>query len=347
MMVVVLMHALPALESSGATIRVERERLVHDRRVDAILDLTLGKVRARFAVVEKRRAPYPNELPKLESTRRSLTDVGSPMLVVPFVGDALGAALTTAGWSWADAAGNFDLRSDQLVLRQRSTAAPPRTKASRLPQGSGSLAIIRALIALPHGTDEDWGVTAIADHVGVSQPRASQVLHRLLDLKLVTRTPQRRWLPDREALLDRFLSEYRGPGGSERYLYSLEPPNEVAVSAARQTSDQTSLAVSADVGPDLLLGWRRPSVVILYTRQPPDLDRLGLVDAQGRHDANVIVRIPDDASVFPTHLLVGEIGDVEVPLADPTQQIWDLQDLGGADRLEAAGRLRTWLLDLP
>lgn len=347
MIMLMLLQVLSVLEAAGATVRVERERRVDDRRIDAILDLTLGKVRAKFAIDEKRRAPYPNELPKLEPMRTSLTEVGTPMLVVPFVAEALGAALTTAGWSWADAAGNFDLRSDQLVMRQRSTTTPPRTKASRLPQGSGSLAIIRTLIALRRETDEDSGATAIAGRVGVSQPRASQVLHRLLDLKLVTRTPQRRWSPDREALLDRFLSEYRGPGGSERYLYSLDPPNEVAARAAREMSDQTSLAVSADVGPDLLLGWRRPSVVILYMRQPPDLDRLGLVDAHGRHDANVIIRIPDDTSVFPTHLLVGEIGGVEVPLADPTQQLWDLQDLGGADRSEAAGRLRAWLLDLP
>ena len=64
------------------------------------------------------------------------------MLVVPFVPEPLGTALTQAGWSWADAAGNFDLRADNLVLRQRSTATRPRGKASRLPQGSGSLAII-------------------------------------------------------------------------------------------------------------------------------------------------------------------------------------------------------------
>ncbi|MBK5224226.1 MAG: hypothetical protein JJE52_15410 [Acidimicrobiia bacterium] len=180
----------------------------------------------------------------------------------------------------------------------------------------------------------------------MSQPRASQVLRRLLELDLVTRTPQGRWLPDREALLDRFLSEYRGPGGSERNLYSLDPPNEVAARAAQQTEER-SLAVSADVGPDLVLAWRRPSVVILYVRQLLDLDRLGLVDAQGRHDANVIVRNPDDVSVFPTHPLVADVDGVDVPLADPTQQVWDLHDLGGADRLEAAGRLREWLLNRP
>ncbi len=199
---------------------------------------------------------------------------------------------------------------------------------------------------MPIRSHEVPGVTALANQVGVSQPRASQVLRRLLELDLVTRSPEGRWLPDREALLDRFLSEYRGPGGSGRYLYSLDPPNEVAARAAQQI-DERSLAVSADVGPDLLLAWRRPTVVILYARQVLDVGQLGLVDAQGRHDANVIVRTPDDASVFPTHLLVADVGGVEVPLADPTQQLWDLHDLGGADRLEAAGRLREWLLNRP
>jgi hypothetical protein len=33
-----------------------------------------------------------------------------------------------------------------------------------------------------------------------------------------------------------------------------------------------------------------------------------------------------------------------VPLADPSQMLWDLQALGGTDRWEAAGRLREWLL---
>jgi DNA-binding transcriptional ArsR family regulator len=262
------------------------------------------------------------------------------------VSEPLGTALTQAGWSWADAAGNFDLRADNLVLRQRSMTARPRTRASRLPQGSGSLAILRALVGFPRGTNEESGATAIANQVGVSQPRASQVLRRLLELELVTRSPEGRWLPNREALLDRFLAEYRGPGGSERYLYSLDPPNAVAVRAAQQ-ADERSLAVSADVGPDLLLAWRRPSVVILYVHQLLDLDRLGLVDAHGRHDVNVIIRTPDDASVFPTNPLVADVDGVEVPLADPTQQIWDLQDLGGADRLEAAGRLREWLLNRP
>lgn len=144
------MTVLPALEAAGASVRrVKSERRVHDRQVDAILDLALGKARATFAVEERRRAPYPNELIKLQPIQKSLAGVGTPMLVVPFVSEPLGSALTQAGWSWADAAGNFDLRADNLVLRQRSTITRPRVKASRLPQGSGSLAIIRTLIGFP------------------------------------------------------------------------------------------------------------------------------------------------------------------------------------------------------
>jgi hypothetical protein len=46
-------------------------------------------------------------------------------------------------------------------------------------------------------------------------------------------------------------------------------------------------------------------VVIVYLRQLVDLDKLGLVDAQSRHDANVIVAEGDG---------------VDVSVADPPQR---------------------------
>ena len=107
------------------------------------------------------------------------------------------------------------------------------------------------------------------------------------------------------------------------------------------------MAASADVGPDLILAWRRPSLVILYAKHAIDPSGLGLTQARGRHDANVIMRTPQDRSVFATPALVAQVQGHDVPLADPLQQIWDLQDLGGADRIEAAGRLRQWLLERP
>ena len=84
--------------------------------------------------------------------------------------------------------------------------------------------------------------------------------------------------------------------------------------------------------------------MILYARRLVDPESLGLVEAQGRHDANVVIRMPADRSVFGVPALVADVHSVEVGLAEPSQMIWDLLELGGADRAEAAGRLREWLL---
>jgi hypothetical protein len=61
----------------------------------------------------------------------------------------------------------------------------------------------------------------------------------------------------------------------------------------------------------------------------------------------VILCTPQERSVFPPSALVAQAHGSDVPLANPLQQIWDLQDLGDADRAEAAGRLRQWLLERP
>lgn len=339
------MAVVKALRDSDVDVAVARS--TDDARLDAVVEVTSGGEKVAFAVEEKARAPYPNELPALDARHDTLTRWGEPMLVAPFVNEALARALREAGWSWADAQGNFDLRAPGLVLRQRHSSSPPKPRRTKLPHGTGSLAIIRALIGFRRDENEEASATALAAQAKVSQPRASQVLHQLQELDLVRRTSKGRWSPNREPLLDHFLAEYRGPGGSEQYFYSLDQPAEVAVRAASAASPARPIVVSADVGPDLLVAWRRPSVLILYATADIDPTELQLVEAQGGHDANVIMRNPRDRSVFPVHEFVGELRGVEVPLADPSQLIWDLQNLGGADRLEAAGMLREWLLKLP
>jgi hypothetical protein len=85
-------------------------------------------------------------------------------------------------------------------------------------------------------------------------------------------------------------------------------------------------------------------VVILYSRADHPLDAITLVEAIGRADANVIVRHPQDRSVF-THSTAGTLGEEQIPMVDVPQMIWDLENLGETDRLEAAGELRKWLLN--
>jgi hypothetical protein len=339
----VLIDVVRSLRDAGVSVRQLKAPRTHDAGADAILAVGLSGVRARFAAEVKARAPYPGELPGIDRKRAALATHGVPLLIVPFVSESAGAALTKAGWSWGDEHGNFDLRAAGLVVRQRTTTSPPAPRRRTLPQGSGSYRVIRSLIGQQED-DADIGATALAARAHVSQPRASQVLSRLHGLGLVDSAGQGRWRPRRQDLLDRFLAEYPGPGGSESYFYSLDPPTELAARLAPKNAQLRDFAVSADVGPDLVRPWRRPSILILYTDATIDAADLESVDAAGMTDANVRVRMPADQSVFPAAKLEAEFRGVGIPLADPVQMIWDLHDLGGADRAEAAGKLRQWLI---
>jgi hypothetical protein len=330
------MEAVRWLQESGLVVEYQQVR----GHSDAVVRVSSGGHEARFAVTLRKRAPYPNELPGLSHVRDAALSVGQPLLVAPYMTETLGTMLTEHGWSWADSQGDFDLRAPGLVFRQRLSTKAPKPARSTLPAGPGSFAVIRALIE--SASASRTGASALADVAGVSQPRASQVLRRLAELDLVERVGAREWRAHRENLLDRFLAEYPGPGGSEQHFYTLDPVSEVAIRAASQLGDQ--IAVSADVGPDLIRAWRRPTSAVLYLKYAVDPARLGLVRALGVDDSNVIVRLPDDRSVYPVPELRSRVRDVEVNLADPVQMIWDLNELGGADRADAAAELRTWLL---
>jgi hypothetical protein len=339
------MDVVRSLRDAGIAVRQLKAPRAGEAGADAILAVEVNSVRARFAAEVRLRAPYPGELPGNDRKRAALAAFGVPLLVVPFVSESAGVALTESGWSWGDEHGNFDLRAAGLVARQRKTNSPPVPRLRTLPRGSGSYAVVRTLIALDGDDEGGIGATALARRAKVSQPRASQVLRQLHSLGLVESAGYGRWQPRREDLLDRFLAEYPGQGGSERYFYSLDPLAEVAIRAARTSARRHDLAVSADVGPDLIRPWRRPSTLIVYSSGALDAADLQSVEAMGRTDANVILRMPVDQSVFPRDNLAGEFKGASIPLADPVQMIWDLQDLGGADRAEAAGKLRQWLLD--
>jgi hypothetical protein len=124
-------------------------------------------------------------------------------------------------------------------------------------------------------------------------------------------------------------------GQSTTSTASTRPPSLLRL--ARETARRRDFAVFADAGPDLIRPWRRPSTLILYTHTAFGAAHLDSVDAAGMNDANVIVRMPADPSVFPAGELAAEFMGARIPLADPVQMIWDLHDLGGGDRAEAAG----------
>jgi len=200
---------------------------------------------------------------------------------------------------------------------------------------------VRLLIA----AREPLTQVAMATAVGVTQPRASQVIKQLAEHEAVRTTPAG-FVGRRARLLDLYLERSRpSVVEPEAYWYGTVELEE----QARRVVDvgsaaQARVAVSADVGPDLLIPWRHPTVVIVYADRRLDLSPAGIVQAEGKADASVIVRWTDDLTLLaPASPWPDAVNGV--PLVDPVQQWRDLIDLGGDDRREAADRLRRAILD--
>lgn len=317
--------------------------------VDALLEIVVDGKSFVLAVVKRSRSPYPGELSWLFDLRDRLGTWGTPTLVAPRMPDSVGNQLVPLGWSWADEQGHYDFRlarGVRLARRQSVPRSRPEPSRRLLPHGRGSLTIIRLLLNVPH--DVFLRTSDLASAAGVTAARASQVMHKLQERRLVQKTSDG-WSAFRDELLSVFLAEYRGPGGTELHLYSLDDPRDTAAEIVGRTSTSAGgakpapIAVSADVGPDLIVPWRRPSKLVAYVDHRANVDLTDFTQAPDRSSANLLVRFPNDRSVFRHHMRTGDLDGIEVPLADETQMIWDLYDLGGEDRAEAARHLCEWL----
>jgi hypothetical protein len=207
--------------------------------------------------------------------------------------------------------------------------------------GAGTAAIARLLIA----ADAPMTGVAIAEAVGVSQPRASQVLKQLAAHNTV-RPTDHGYVGRPARLLDLYRQRARPLlVQPDSHWYSTRPPAE----QARRVVDladgrHVRIAFSADLAPDLLVPWRHPTLTVVYTLESLGLDPAGFVPAEGRTDASIIVRWTSDPTLVAPPPPWPDVTD-GVPLTDPVQQWWDLLELGGEDRVEAADRLHQAILD--
>lgn len=207
--------------------------------------------------------------------------------------------------------------------------------------GAGTAAIVRFLVA----ADAPVTGVALAHAVGVTQPRASQVLKQLAALDVV-RVTEDGYIGRRPRLIDLYGRRARPLlADPETHWYSTTPMSEQG-HRIRELADGlgTAVAFSADLGPDLLAPWRHPTLTIVYATDQLTVETVRFVPAEGRADASLILRRTTDRTLLsPAGDWPASVGDI--PLTDPLQQWWDLLDLGGEDRREAADRLRRAILD--
>ena len=203
--------------------------------------------------------------------------------------------------------------------------------------GAGTAAVVRLMVA----SDLPMTGVAIAAAAGVTQPRASQILKQLAELNAVSATPDG-YVGDPAKLLDLYRMRTRPHlVEPESYWYSTRPLTEQASRVQALAIERGSaIAFSADLAPDLLAPWRHPTVMIAYTADQLPASEAGFVPAEGRADSSLILRWTDDHRLLsPTPPWVDEVDGHRI--TDPCQQWWDLLDLGGEDRAEAADRIRS------
>jgi len=183
--------------------------------------------------------------------------------------------------------------------------------------------------------------SVIAQRAQIYTPRASQVLHQLRSHGFASKRADDSWEIDRAALLDLFLADYAGPGGRRRWFYSLD-----VSAAARRIAQlwENEPAISGDVAADLLVPHRRPSHLIAYLRVGTVDENDTLVAVSNETEANISIIWPRDSSVFPAERLE-PLAAGSIVTADAVQIAWDLQQLGGEDRLDQLERLKTWILN--
>lgn len=207
--------------------------------------------------------------------------------------------------------------------------------------GAGTAAVARILIA----ADEPRTGVSIAEAVGVSQPRVSQVLKQFATQHAVRATNDG-YIADAAVLLELYRRRSRPLlREPESYWYSTRPMRQQSASIVERALETSAIITfSADLAPDLLVPWRHPTLTVVYTDVAPEMIAAGLVPAEGRADASIILRWTRGAGLLAPAPPWPSVVD-GVPLTDPVQQWWDLLDLGGEDRHEAANRLRDAILD--
>jgi hypothetical protein len=175
---------------------------------------------------------------------------------------------------------------------------------------------------------------ALARDLQVSQPRISQILRLLanhdIDIEHLDDPEQRR------RLVDLYVLHHRPYAVSESLFYGLDPVYEqvrqVIEAAFRQ---DVRMTVSADLAPDLIAPWRTPRLTVVYAEASVDLEPSLFVPAIARGEATLLIRhVSDDSLLAPW-----TTSRPDIPIIHPVQQVWDLYDLGGEDRIEAAERL--------
>jgi hypothetical protein len=290
------------------------------------------------AVVLVRRLPYritPSKVPDPPAE--------PGLLVLPKASSRTMTAATDRGWFVATDSGAVVLTlGDRRIVRPPDEAdAQTQHRQRPGPRSWVTFTVVRRLLAAPAPSQAE-----LAHRLGVSQSKVSKVLNRLMVLGLVQRSEREWGSANWEGLVDWWLREYPGPGGTTSYWYSLDDlPTQTAaaVTILERAHGDARPVISGDAAADLLAPWRRPTRAVLYTQAAASLSPAGFVPVDRIEDATLVVTAAADPGVWLPRQWRVPVGDQHLPVADPLQVLFDVSHSEAPDAGEAADHLKAQL----
>jgi len=221
------------------------------------------------------------------------------------------------------------------VLDLSGERSTPRSTMRRRPWGR--FAVARDVIRRG-GTLSSQ--VAAAEAVGISQPGAGKAIAILRAEGFVPSAGARQLTPPQlKALIDYAIDSYPGPGGISTYWYNSSTPTLVRELA--EALHEANALISGDFAADDFAPWKQPRTLTIYTPSGLDFASRGLAESN-RSSANVIVRVPEDATIWRTAAKWADRGSAR--FTDPVITGWELSQSGDVDNGQAIDRVKQRLL---
>jgi hypothetical protein len=227
-------------------VQVEILPLASGEAWDFDVQLRLGSDRQRLLCEAKTRA-WPNELHAIahrlqQGVRQHLSDRTTPVFIAPYLSPHAIQSCAELGLSWADFAGNCELKIDGAYIKVLGNPNPYKkgrgTASLYSPQSSR---VVHALLLEPH---RKWTTGELAHSAGVSLGQVSNVKKLLETNNWIRAVYGEASLKEPRKLLDDWSLHYKPPRKTVR-LFTLDTPTQLEEKIGATLSDYAFTELSA------------------------------------------------------------------------------------------------------
>ena len=239
-------EAIRALVATIPGVQVEISPLASGEAWDFDVELDLGSYRQRLLCEAKSRA-FPNELHAIahrlqQGVRQHPSERTIPVFIAPYLSPQAIQSCAELGLSWADLAGNCELKIDGAYIKVLGNHNPHKkgrgTASLYSPQSSR---VIHALLLEPH---RKWTTEELAHAAGVSLGQVSSVKKLLETNNWIRAVYGETSLTEPRRLLDDWSLHFKPHRKCVR-LFTLDTPTQLEERIASTLSDYAFTELSA------------------------------------------------------------------------------------------------------